>query len=191
MCAVAALDGEVRQSQWMRPRELPPLSARQTTLRLGSAEEMILSELRRSGGPVPRRLLVSVVMETSMLSRRHLVPTGAGEARAIQNAESTLSRALRSLERKSLIVRSYSHSTKHTLVSLPNPPAPPAWEREARAEETFAARCDAVIAELTELGRRARRRAARLRMERSSASTMAENASDAAHWKRVMSTPSL
>lgn len=170
---------------------MPRLSTRQHAYRLGSAEEMILSELRRSGGPVPRRLLVSVVMETSTLSRRHALPAAAREARAIQNAESTLSRALRSLERKGLIVRSYNHSTKHTLVWLPNPPAPPEWEREARTEETFAARCDAVIGELTELARRARRRAARLRMERTSTATMAENASDVAHWKRVMSTPSL
>ena len=191
MCAAAAVDEELRRSQWRRPRELSRFSTRPPAFRLGSAEEMILSELRRSGGPVPRRLLVSVVQETSTLSRRHVLPAGAGESRAIQNAESTLSRALRSLERKGLIVRSYSHSTKHTLVWLPNPPAPPGWEREAQAEETFAGRCDAVIAELTELARRARRRAARLRMERSSASTMAENASDAAHWKRVMSTPSL
>lgn len=189
MCAVAALDDAVGRSPWQRPRELPRLTTRPPVFRLGSAEELILSELRRSGGPVPRRLLVSVVMETSMVSRRHVLPTGGVEARAIQNAESTLSRALRSLERKGLIVRSYSHSTKHTLVWLPNPPAPPVWEREARAEETFAARCDAVIAELTELARRARRRAGRLRMERSSASTMAENVSDVAHWKRVMSTP--
>lgn len=188
MCAVAALDNDARRPQWRRPSELPRLSARQPAFRLGSAEELILSELRRSGGPVPRRLLVSVVQETS---RRHLQPSAARDARSVQNAESTLSRALRSLERKGLIVRSYSHSTKHTLVWLPNPPSPPVWEREARAEETFAARCDAVIAELTELARRARRRAARLRMERSSAATMAENASDVAHWKRVMSTPPL
>ena len=64
MCAGAALDTDVRRSQWRRPPEVSRLSPRQPAFRLGSAEEMILSELRRSGGPVPRRLLVSVVQET-------------------------------------------------------------------------------------------------------------------------------
>lgn len=191
MFAVAALDDGALGSDWRRRRELPRLSRRQETFRLGSAEEIILTELRRSGGPVPRRLLVSVVQEASSPSRRRALPAGASDTRAIQNAESTLSRALRSLERKGLVLRAYSNATKQTLISLPNPPAPPTWEREARGEEQFAAQCDAAIAELTELARRARRRASRLRMERSSASTMDEHAGDDAQWRRVMSIPSL
>ena len=115
-------------------------------------------------------------------------PALAGPAR--QNAESTLSRALRSLERKRLIVRSFSRTTGQTLISCTDPPAPPTWERDARAEEAFAARCDAVRAELAGLGRRARTRAARLRLERSSISTTQERESDVAPWARLITLDS-
>lgn len=177
------------------------LRARRTTetgrvglLRLGTAEEAILAELNRSGGPVPRRALVKAVYVRGDARRAVAwaetcsdVHDAVPEGRARQHAESTLSRALRSLERKGLIVRRYNGPTRQTLVSVTDPPAPPAWEREARFEERFAARCDAVSAELAELARRARRRAIQLRGERRSSSTSHERGSDVAYGMHLMS----
>jgi DNA-binding MarR family transcriptional regulator len=164
--------------------------------RLGSTEETILDELRRAGGPVPRRLLVSVVYATtasatyhtrSLSSRRTEEPLAA--TRALQNAESTLSRALRSLERKGLITRTLSGGTRQTLISVTNPPAPPPWEQDARAEEALATRCDVIAAELAELARRARRRASQLRVERRSTATVLEHNNDITQWRGLMSSP--
>ena len=106
------------------------------------------------------------------------MPLPQGRARLY--TESTLSRALRTLERKGLVVRVVNRPTRETLISMADPPAPPAWERQARAELVLAARCEAVSAELAELARRARVRAVRLREERSLTSTMQERASDVA-----------
>ena len=169
-------------------------SGRVGLLRLGTAEEAILAELNHSGGPVPRRALVRAVYVRGD-ARRAAAATQTRfdddavvpEGRARQHAESTLSRALRSLERKGLIVRRYNGPTRQTLVSVTDPPAPPAWEREARFEERFAARCDAVSAELAELARRARRRAIQLRGERRSSSTSRERGSDVAYGMHLMS----
>lgn len=156
---------------------------------LGSAEESILGELRRIGGPVPRQLLVKLVHEAAASSRRPR--PGVTDARALKNAESTLSRALRSLERKKLVVRTYSRATRQTLVSLIDSPTPPPWEQEAQREELFAARCDAASTELVQLARRARRRASRLRMERSTTATARERESDRARWRQLLPPPSL
>ena len=156
------------------------------SVRLGSAEESILLELRRIGGPVPRQLLVHVVHDTAASSRRGARPPQ--EKRALKNAESSLSRALRSLERKKLISRTYSRATRQTLVSLSDPPAPPHWELEAEREEAFAVRCDAAASELIQLARRARRRAAGLRMERTTTVTAREREGDRARWRQLLAT---
>lgn len=135
-------------------------------LRLGSAEVAILTELRRVGEPVPRRVLLLLVFTQVSpptevaLSKSHagvaqLLPSG----RVRQNAESTLSRAIRSLERKGLIVRSECESTRRSLISAASPLAGRRLKRNPRAEEAFAARCDATSAELRELARKARARA--------------------------------
>lgn len=144
----------------------------QLSVRLGSAEVAILAELRRAGEPVPRQLLLLLVhAQTSRSGHAASSPAQAGVAqllpsgRARQNVESTVSRALRSLERKGLIVRSFSGSTRQTLISAPTPPVGPRWERVAIEEEAFAARCDAVAAELAELARNARTRASQLGVE--------------------------
>ena len=169
----------------MFPRISGPSVRCVRSVRLGSAEESILLELRRIGGPVPRQLLVHLVHETAASSRRgaRSQPT---EKRALKNAESTLSRALRSLERKQLIARTYSRATRQTLVSLSDPPAPPQWELEAEREEAFAARCDAAATELVQLARRAQRRASRLRMERSTTATAREREADRARWRQLL-----
>lgn len=155
------------------------------SVRLGSAEETVLLELRRIGGPVPRQLLVHRVHETAAPSRRRArsQPT---EKRALKNAESTLSRALRSLERKKLVVRTYSRATRQTLVSLSDAPAPPLWEVQAQRDEAFAVRCDAAATELIQLARRARRRASRLRIERSATATAREREGDRARWRQLL-----
>lgn len=158
----------------------------QRLVRLGVAEEAVLIEMRRVGGPVPRQLLVNVVLQSAESSRRS-PRSGPSERRAVKNAESTLSRALRTLERKNLIVRTYSRATRQTLVSVIDPPEPPPWELEARREEAFATRCDAVSIELTQLARRARRRASRLRTERSTAPTSREREGDRAKWRQLTS----
>ena len=160
-------------------------------MRFGRAEEAILKELRRVGGPVPRRLLVGIVYanswsESKVRSRRRadLAPVPQGRAR--RYTESTLSRALRSLERKGLVVRVVNQPTRETLISMTDPPAPPAWEREALAELAFAAQCDAKSAELAELAQRARKRAVRLREERSLRSTRHERAGDVAQGRPLI-----
>ena len=148
-------------------------------VRLGSAEVAILAQLRRAGEPVPRQLLLLLVHTRMSPSTQaaspaaqagvaHLLPSG----RARQNAESTLSRALRSLERKGLIVRSVNESTRRTHISTARPLARWKWERNAVAEEEFAARCDALSAELCELARNARTRALRIHTERAPMSTV-------------------
>jgi hypothetical protein len=96
---------------------------------------------------------------------------------------------LGSLERKGLVTRTFSRSTRQTLVSIANPPAPPPWEREACADEAFAARCHAAVAELLDLARRAARRAKQLRTDRRPAATSDERADDIARGRRVMSPP--
>ena len=154
-------------------------------MRFGSAEEAILNELRRIGGPVPRRLLVGVVYASSSSRRTVWSRRAAARARLPQGlarryTESTLSRALRSLERKGLIVRTVNRPTRETLISMTDAPAPPVWEREARAELAFAAGCEAVSAEFAELARRARARAVRLREERTLTSTVNERGRDVA-----------
>lgn len=140
--------------------------------RLGSAELAILRHLRRAGGAVPRQLLVVLVHAPTALSAQtagsesqagaaDVLPTG----RARQNAESTLSRALRSLQRKGLIVRTIDRSSRQTLISAADPQAAECGERDAIAAEAFAARCDAVSAALIDLASNARVRASQLRSE--------------------------
>ena len=164
-----------------------------TDVRLGHVEEAILRELRRTGGPVPRVLLLGVVYASSRRVRptarpgwRHGNDRQVPPGRLRENAESTLSRALRSLERKGLIVRTKNRPTKQRLISLTHGPAPPAWERDARADEAFATRCDAMSAELAHLGRRARDRAARLRMERRSVAAGRQRDRDVARCAHLM-----
>ena len=145
----------------------------------------MLRELRRIGGPVPRQLLVQLVHETASSSRRR-GRTEPTEKRALKNAESTLSRALRSLERKQLVARTYSRATRQTLVSLSKPPSPPQWELEAERDEAFAARCDAAATELVQLARRAQQRASLLRMQRSTTATAPEREADRARWRQLL-----
>lgn len=144
--------------------------------RLGSVEGAILHELRRTRGAIPRRHLVGVVHAAASTPRASawFQPPPEDDAPALsarerQNAESTLSRALRSLARKGPIVRTVSRTERDTFISLPAAPVAVEWEHVARAEEALAARCDAVSRELAEVARRARTRASRLRTERKSA----------------------
>ena len=142
------------------------------SIRLGSVEGAILAELRRTYGAIPRRRLIGVVHAAAATPRAsawfHTPREEHGpalSARERQNAESTLSRALRSLARKGLIVRTINRTERDSFVSLPNAPVPVEWEHVARAEEALAARCDAIAGELAEVARRARTRASRLRTE--------------------------
>jgi len=93
------------------------------------------------------------------------------------------------LEGKGLVTRTSSPSTKQTIVSIADPPALPAWEREARTEEAFAARCSAAIIELRDLAHRAGRRASQLRLEHRAPDTSDERAADVARWCSVMLPP--
>lgn len=135
----------------------------QWNVRLGSAELAILKELRRVDEPVPRQVLLLLVHTQVSSSTEAASQTGVAQllptGRARQNAESTLSRALRSLERKGLIVRTVCESTRRSLISTASPRATRRLKRSACEEEAFAARCDAASAELRELARKARTRA--------------------------------
>jgi hypothetical protein len=96
-------------------------------------------------------------------------PATARAARS--SAEAAVSRALRSLEKKGLVVRERDERTARTFVRLPGATSLPPWEQLARGEEDLAVHCRQRAAEWQRLASRARRRAARLREERASSGT--------------------
>jgi hypothetical protein len=156
---------------------------------LGGVEAAIVRELQRVGGPVPRRLLVSAVLPGRGRRTSAARSTSAPLIRrgpSFANLESSVSRALRSLERKGLIVRTFSRPTKQALVSLASSHELPAWEVDARVDEAFALRCGVVAARLGELGDRARRRATRLRVERNAHRLAHERVVDRAEWRQLL-----
>ena len=104
-------------------------------------------------------------------------PAAAGDAERAR-AESAVSRAIRSLERKGLVVRDRDPRTGRTSVRTPGDAALPLWEQLARAEEDLAAHCRQRAQDWHELASGASRRARQLRLDRSSAGTEAERNAD-------------
>lgn len=89
-----------------------------------------------------------------------------------------MSRAIRSLERKGLLVRERDPRTGRTSVRAPGDTAVPMWEQLARAEEDLAAHCRQRAKDWQELAAGASRRARQLRIDQSSAGTEADRVAD-------------
>lgn len=152
------------------------------SVRLGRVEMRILDEVRRRGGLAPRYALVEHVFPDLGPRPR------AGGARGAQrlerwmilraDAESAVSRAIRSLGRKGLLVTERSTQTGRTLLREPGVAALPGWEEMARAEEDAAARSLDIARDLTKLAARARARAISIRTQGSDASVAAERRAD-------------
>jgi len=104
-------------------------------------------------------------------------PAAEGDAERAR-AESAVSRAIRSLERKGLVVRDRDPRTGRTSVRTPGDTALPLWEQLARAEEDLAAHCRQRARDWQDLASGASRRARQLRLDRSSAGTEAERNAD-------------
>jgi DNA-binding MarR family transcriptional regulator len=98
------------------------------------------------------------------------------QARA--RAEAAVSRAIVSLERKKLVVREHNPRTGRTLLLSPDRLHLPDWEEMARAEEDLAAHAIRVADSWISLARRAQKRAALLRAERTIEGTEAERRAD-------------
>jgi len=135
--------------------------------RLGRVEQAVLDELTRRGVITPRSALLPIVYPS-------LAP---GDARRA-TAEAAVSRALRSLEAKGLVVRERDSRTGRTSVRAPGMQALPRWEQLARAEEDLAAHCRQRARDWQQLASRATRRAARLRSDRASEGTEPERTAD-------------
>lgn len=129
--------------------------------RLGRVEQVVLDELIRRGAVTPRDLLVRAAFPSA----------GGPDHTGRAPAEAAVSRAIRSLERKGLLVRERDAQTGRTSVRPPSQTALPRWEQLARAEEDLAAHCRRRATEWQALASRARVRARRLRTEQSSLGT--------------------
>ena len=154
--------------------------------RLGRVEQVILQELGRRGVLTPRDALVRAAFPA--LERRHAAAPDEGDA-VRDRAESAVSRALRSLEKKGLIVRERDARTRRTYVRMPGDRALPRWEQLARAEEDLAAHCRQRAREWQQLASAASGRARRIRLDRSSTGTEPERARDLERLARLEMSP--
>lgn len=143
--------------------------------RLGRVEQVILHELGRRGVLTPRDALVQAAFPAAE-------PDGDGadvDAKGRRaRAESAVSRAIRSLEHKGLVVRERDARTRRTFVRTPGDTTVPRWEQLARAEEDLSAHCRQRARAWQELAASAGRRARQLRVDRSSAGTEVDRARD-------------
>lgn len=89
-----------------------------------------------------------------------------------------MSRAIVSLERKKLLMREHNPRTGRTLLLSPDRVHLPDWEEMARAEEDLAHHAMRVADSWTALARRAQKRAAALRSDRTVEGTETERRAD-------------
>lgn len=150
--------------------------------RLGRVELVVLEELRARGVVTPRDALLYAAFPG--LSGTP-APSEPDRDRQRARAESAVSRAIRSLERKGLVVRERDPRTGRTSVRSPGDTAVPLWEQLARAEEDLAAHCRQRAREWQELAAGAGRRARQLRVDRSSAGTEADRIADLERLSRL------
>jgi DNA-binding MarR family transcriptional regulator len=146
------------------------------THRLGRIELVILRELRDRGVLTPRDALVQAAFPA--LGGRPSSGPAEDWRRQRARAESAVSRAIRSLEQKELVVRERDARTGRTCVRAPGDTRLPLWEQLARAEEDLAAHCRQRARDWQQLASRASRRARQLRVDRSSAGTEDDRARD-------------
>lgn len=149
--------------------------------RLGEVEQAILDVLNADEGPVLRSQVVRVLSGTAPKRRAYTRRSAEHTATTRRTTlETSVSRAIRSLVRKGLIVREQQRGTRRAILRVRRPQAPPPdWERIARGEEDFAAQAASWAAHWHTLAVRARARAIQLRKERRVAVTRAERALDA------------
>ena len=173
-----------------RRRALPPAAPAAVTtppldpgVRLGRVESRILDEVQRRGGLAPRYALVDHVFPD--LGPKPRAGGGARGAQRLErwqilraDAESAVSRAIRSLGRKGLLLTERSTQTGRTLLREPGVAALPEWEEVARAEEDLASRCQELARELVSIAGRARTRAISIRTQCSDAGVAAERDAD-------------
>lgn len=154
-----------------------------TEVRLGRVERAILAALPRDGGFVSRDTVVRSAYPDHTARAAQARVNGAvvqplSEGRAL--AEAAVSRAIGSLQRKGLVVRDRNRVTGRTLLRSPDAAEDPAWELVAQAEEDFSVHAAAMARHWRSLSRRARARAARLRVDRSPDGTESERRVDMA-----------
>lgn len=144
--------------------------------RLGRVEAVVLDVLRLNHGLTPRDQVVLAAFPSLATGSDEEEPAAARGRRA--RAEAAVSRALVSLERKGLVIRDRNEVTGRTMIRTPSNAALPGWEQMARAEEDLAVHFSRLAREWEQLALRARRRAVRIRADRSEAAVQAERASD-------------
>ena len=143
-------------------------------LRLGAVERAILDLVNAGGGPLLRTQVLDKLYPSVYPDRRADEPWANVRANATHRtlAEATVSRAIRSLVRKGLIVRERQSGSGRTILrSVHATEALPDWEHAARAEEDFAAQASSRADHWRTLAIRARQRALRLRTDRQVDST--------------------
>jgi DNA-binding MarR family transcriptional regulator len=133
--------------------------------RLGRVEASILHELGLQGDLTQREELLRLVFPTVVSAARQRDDPESRRAR--ERAEASLSRAIRSLERKHLISRERSERSGRTMLRPLGVVGTPVWDQLTRAEEDLAAYCQSKARQWEELARRARARAASIRTTRS------------------------
>lgn len=152
--------------------------------RFGRVEIAILDELSRSGGLTLREAALAAAFPA--LAGEPGQGSAAEQVRARRaRAEAALSRAILSLERKGLISRERNPQTGRTLLRAAGEGPLPVWEQLAQAEEDLAAHCRRTARHWEALAGRARRRADRIRADRSPLATEAERADDLATIRRL------
>lgn len=146
---------------------------RRETVKLGRIERATLETLSAGGGLTHRD--AALLAAYPDLGAR---PETAGGARRWDErrarAEAALSRAVKSLEAKGLLVSERNQRTGRVLLRAPGSGGLPDWEELARAEEDLAAHCRLVARDWQRLATRAAARAARLRIERDDSGTEEE-----------------
>jgi DNA-binding MarR family transcriptional regulator len=145
--------------------------------RLGRVELVILEELSRRAVLTQRDALLHAAFP-SLGTAPSATASTEDWRKNRSRAESAVSRAIRSLETKGMLVRERDPRTGRTSVRLPGDTREPVWEQLARAEEDLAVHCRQRARELQALASRASRRAQQLRVDHSTDATDPERSRD-------------
>lgn len=155
------------------------------TARLGKIELAILQKLSNSEGLTSREEALSSAYP-GLGSRPAPGSRGiAAWSRRRGRAEAATTRAIKSLQRKGLVLVERSSHSGRTLLRAHDLVGLPPWEELAQAEEDLAAHCRRVASAWAELGLRAAARAECIRLERSERTTEDERARDLAEVDRL------
>ena len=136
----------------------------------GRVQAAVLATVHESGGIAGRDAALRAAFPQLTVppnGRMAVHPEPASQSRLRSNAESTVSRAIVALERRGLIARVRNLTTGHTTLRATGLVRIPDWEEVARAEDAFATHCYSQAERLARLAERAVRRAATIRIERS------------------------